>query len=381
MVAAAVVVAGSCAPATAPAAGELALTVSGTPAQLIVGDVLTLRATVKNNDPLKTAVLAQAVFNPVIDPFQPSPVVQGQGCSSFIALSCPIFPSTLAPGETGQVEVTSSLPALGTYVIDVNADADVQGGDFMTPPLTAIPVRFETTVEPKADTKLELTATPSQPRPNDPVTVRAVATNTRAEGVAYGTAVKFSIPAGIDVIDKPADCTGTALNITCPVGDLPPQTSRDKIITVRSATEGSFAILSSVTWARPDTTPIDTQAQVSVTVAMPPEDPAPTPPKPTGPPKPITAKPGTIAQGLPLSGRCVRSRRITFVLRSIRAFDPVRAKFRITGRKRALIVKGRRALEPITIGLPRRRGRVLLRLEVTYDSGRTYRASRAFRRC
>lgn len=374
MVAAAVVVAGSCAPATAPAAGELALTVSGTPAQLIVGDVLTLTTKVTN----ESGGVADDVWTHYTpngeDPFKPPTVtaVSPGFCIPFgPSLNCQL--GSLANGALFEHVVNVSLPAGGYVRVDVGADAE--GG------LSASQQMWEATIEAKADTKIDLTATPTQPRPNDQVTVRALVTNTTAEGTAYGTSVRFSIPAGIDVIDKPADCTGTALNITCPVGDLPPQTSRDKIITVRSATEGSFAILSSVTWARPDTTPIDTQAQVSVTVAMPPEDPAPTPPKPTGPPKPITAKPGTIAQGLPLSGRCVRSRRITFVLRSIRAFDPVRAKFRITGRKRALIVKGRRALEPITIGLPRRRGRVLLRLEVTYDSGRTYRASRAFRRC
>jgi len=367
-----VVVAGLCVPAGAGAAG-LSLTVSGSPSKLIVGDVLTLTTKVTNT----SGAVADDVWTHYTpngeDPFDPPTVtaVSPGFCLPFgPSLNCQL--GSFADGASFDHVVNVSLPAGGYLRVDVGADAE--GG------LSAPQTMWESTIEPKADTKVELSVTPTQPRPNDPVTVRAVATNTTSGGTAYGTSVKFAIPAGVEIIDKPADCTGTALNITCPVGDLPPQTSREKLITVRSAIEGSFAILSSVVWARPDTTPIDTQAQVNVTVALPPEEPAPTP-KPTTPPKPITAKPGTIAQGLPLSGRCVRSRRISFVLRSIRAFDPVRAKIRITGRRRALVVKGRRALEPISIRLPKRRGRVLLRLEVTYDSGRTYKTSRAFRRC
>jgi hypothetical protein len=349
------------------------MTVSGSPSKLIVGDVLTLTTKVTNS----SGGVADDVWTHYTpngdDPFDPPTVsaVSPGFCIPFgPSLNCQL--GSLANGALFEHVVNVSLPAGGYLRVDVGADAE--GG------LSAPQRMWETTIEPKADTKVEISATPTQPRPNDNVSVRAVATNTTADGIAYGTSIRFSIPAGVEVLDRPPDCTGTALSLTCPVGDLAPQTSRDKIITVRSATEGSFAILSSVTWARPDTTPIDTQAQVNVSVVAPVEEPAPTP-KPTTPPKPIAAKPGTIAQGLPLSGRCVRARRISFVLRSIRAFDPVRAVIRVTGRKRALIVKGSRALNPISITLPKRRGRVLLRLEVTYDSGRTYKASRAFRRC
>lgn len=375
--AAAVVVAGLCVPAGAGAA--LGITVSGVPERLIAGDEAVLTARVTNLGAADVTDM-RVIFNPQWDPFESDPPkLAGLGCDDSLT------PPTLNCSRSGiwplnafsDVTATATLPGTGTIEIQVGANAEETSSGL---PVYSPTVVFKRTYEPKADTKLELSATPTQPRPNDPVTVRAVATNTRAEGIAYGTSVKFSIPAGVEILDKPADCTGTALNISCPVGDLAPQTSREKLITVRSATEGSFAILSSVTWARPDPTPIDTQAQINVTVVTPPPDPEPVP-KTTTPPKPVTAKPGTIAQGLPLSGRCVRSRRISFVLRSIRAFDPVRAVIRITGRKRALIVKGGRALEPISITLPKRRGRVLLRLEVTYDSGRTYKASRAFRRC
>lgn len=363
----------------AGASAELAITVSGVPEQLIEGDQAVLTARVTNLGPADVTDM-RVLFNPQWDPSESdAPTLAGLGCDDSIArplLTCSRS-GIWVPGAFSDVTATATLPGVGPIEIQVHANAEDTSSGL---PVYSPPVVWKRTYEPKADTKLELTATPTQPRPNDPVSVRAVASNTRAQGVAYATSVRFSIPAGVEILDKPADCTGTALNISCPVGDLAPQTSREKLITVRSATEGSFAILSSVTWARPDTTPIDTQAQVNVTVVTPPPDPEPTP-KSTPPPKPVNAKPGTLAQGLPLSGRCMRKRRISFVLRSIRAFDPVRAVIRITGRKRALIVKGRRALEPISIGLPKRRGRVLLRLEVKYDSGRTYKTSRAFKRC
>ena len=52
----------------------------------------------------------------------------------------------------------------------------------------------------------------------------------------------------------------------------------------------------------------------------------------------------------------------------------------MTGRKRALILKGTRAQRPFTLTLPRR-GKVTLKLDVTLDNGRRYKATRTFRRC
>ena len=236
--------------------------------------------------------------------------------------------------------------------------------------------------EAKADVRLDLSASAQSVVVGTPVTIRGLVTNTETDGVAYGAQVRFSLPAGVEIVSKPADCTGTALNLVCPVGDLAPQTAAQRELTLRSASEGAFTVLGTAAWARPDTTPVDTQGQVNVSVVPPPEPEGPPPPAtPAAPPKPKTVKAGTIAQGLPGSGRCVRSRRLTFVLRSRGTWDPVRASIRVTGRKRAIVIKGGRALDVITVTLPRRRGKVTLRLEVTYDNGRRYKATRSFRRC
>jgi hypothetical protein len=373
--------AGCCMAPGAWAIGELGITVSGAPDQLIMGDILTLTATVTNNDPVKVGIDGRVVWNVVRDPFQDTPILQGSSCQDFIALSCPIF-GNLTFGQPRQVQITSSLPALGTYAIDVGANADPLGDEFGEP-LNSPMIRFETTVEPKADIKLALGASAESVANGAPFVIRGLVTNTDADGTAYGASVKFSVPPGAEILSKPADCTGSVLNLVCPVGDLGPLLTEQRELTLRSTAEGAYTVLGTVSWARPDTTPVDTQGQISVTV-LPPPDTTPTPtPAPTKPatPKPKTVSAGTIAQGLPASGSCRRSRRLTLVLRSRGTWDPVRATIRVTGRKKALILKGTRAQRPFTLTLPRRRGKVRLQVDVTYDNGRRYKATRTFRRC
>ena len=363
----------------AMAYNELGITVSGAPDRLIMGDILTLTATVTNNDPTRTGTAGNAIFNVVRDPFQDVPIVTGSGCLDFIALSCPIF-GDLAPGASRQVQVTSTLPALGPYAIDVGASTDVLGGA-ENEKLEAPLIRYETTVEAKADIKLNLSASAETVANGAPVAIRGLVTNTKPAGTAYGAQVKFSIPPGVEVVSRPADCTGSVLNLACPVGDLAAQTSAERELVLRSTTEGVFSVQGIAAWDRQDTTPVDTQGQITVTVQPPPDTtptPTPTPTPATPPTRTVTAP--SLARGLPAAGSCVRSRRLTLLLRSRGAWDPIRASIRVTGRKRALLLKGARAQRPFTITLPRR-GKVKVSLDVTLDNGRRYKATRSFRRC
>lgn len=385
MVAAAMVVAVGC--GVAPGAwayNELSLTVSGAPAQLVAGDLATLTAKVTNNDPVQVGNPIQLNFRALTDdPFGDLPTLSGPGCQSIVPpnVTCTIS-AALPPGATREFQLTVAVRDLGLVIIEAGAKAFV--GDPEEGPLvelTAPQVRWETNVEPKADTKLTLTTSAETVANGAPVTITALATNTRAEGTAYGASVRFSLPAGIDVVSRPPDCTGSVLNLTCPVGDLGPQASAGREVTLRSTTEGSFTVLGTVKWAREDTTPVDTQGQVTVTVQPPPEAPGPPPAAtPKAAAKPKTASAATLAQGVPRSGACVRSRRLGLVLRSLGGWDPVRATIRVTGRRRALVLKGARAQRPFTLTLPRS-GRVRLRIDVTLDNGRRYTATRTFRRC
>ena len=379
-----VLAAGCCMAPGAWAYNELSLTVSGAPAQLVAGDIATLTAKVTNNDPVQTGSSVQLNFRALTDdPFGDLPTLSGPGCQSIVPpnVTCTI-PAALPPGATREFQLTVVVRDLGLVTVEAGAKAFV--GDPEEGPLvelTAPQARWETAVEPKADTRLTLTASADTVITGAPVTITGLAANTRAAGIAYGAAIKFSLPAGVEVVSRPPDCTGSAINLTCPVGDLGPQAAAAREVTLRSAQEGSFQVVAVVVWAREDTTPIDTQGQISFTVQPPPEPTGPAPPsKPAGPPKAVTAKVNSIAQGIPGVGRCVRSRRLQFALRSRGAWDPVLATIRVTGRKRPLVVRKAKALNLITVTLPRK-GRVTLRLEVTYDNGRRYKATRTFRRC
>ena len=97
-------------------------------------------------------------------------------------------------------------------------------------------------------------------------------------------------------------------------------------------------------------------------------------------PKPKLVSAGSLATGLPPAGRCLRTRRLSIVLRSIKNVDPARATIRITGRKHALVLTGSRARRPFALALPRS-GRATVSLAVTLESGRRYTATRTYRLC
>ena len=390
LVAVAVAAAGAAMAPGAWAAGELGLTVSGMPERLIVGDVLTLTAKVTNNDPAKIAADVRVNFIPQSDPFQDSPNLNGGSCASIAppSLSCSLA-GALAPGQSGQVQITSSLPALGAYAVDVGANGEVLNSDPFEPMTAPTPYpRWEGFVEPKADVKLDLSANTETITAGASVTFRALVTNTTAPGsdtagVAYGAKVKFSIPPEAQVVSRPDDCTGTALSLTCPLGDLGAGLTAQRLVTLRSTQPGSITVLAATTWDRPDPTIIDTQGQATVTV-LPPPDPTGTP-EPTPTPTPVSTKAraasfATLVSGAPATGRCMRARKLSIVLRSIKGVDPVRATIRVTGRKHALVLKGSKAQRPFSLKLPRS-GRATVSLTVTLESGRRYTSRRTYRLC
>lgn len=370
---AAAVAAGGGAWASAADADGLAITVSGSPSRLIVGDTASLTATVTN-----TSTVAADDVNVVFaagfgTSFTLPTVVAPPGCLDFVSVSCAV--GTLAPGASqAVVVVVAGLRTDGTVQVNAAANADNVPG--------SATVTWEGMLEPKADLKFDLSVTPESIMIGSTTTVRAVVTNTSQDGMGYGAVVKFSLPPEVQIASRPAGCTGTALSLQCPVGDIPAQRTGQAVLELRAPQQGAFTVLGSVLWDRPDTTPVDTQGQVNVSVVPPPEPDTTggAPAAPTGPPKPVAAAAASLARGLPESGGCFRRRRITLILRPRGVWDPVAATIRVTGRKRALVLKNSRAQAPFTLSLPRT-GRVVLKLAVTYDSGRSYTAKRTFRRC
>lgn len=257
---AALVGAAACAPG-AGAAG-LSLTVGGTPPH-ILGDVATLKVTVTNTDAAETAGDVRVNVLPVVDPFADPPALNGPGCTVLVppVLSCALA-SSIAPGASAHIDITATLPALGPMAVDVAAQGDASGGGV----LSSGAVRWETTVQPKADIRLDVSVTPPTTTVGAPVGITALVSNATAGGVAYDTAAKFAIPNGVEVLAQPAGCTTSGAVLTCALGDLASPASAQRVITVRGSQGGQFSVPVSAVWARPDPTPVDTQAQAGFAV-------------------------------------------------------------------------------------------------------------------
>ncbi len=377
--------------ALAPAAfgySELTLTVSGAPARFIAGDSATLVAKITNVDPLmRTGSKLQLNARPLGPDPEILPTLSGIDCAPFVgpAVTCQLL-GDLPFGASREHTLTVTSKVLGELILEMGASAQV-GEDFPVVLLAAPQLQWKANVEPKADIKLDFSAGAETVANGANVTLRALVTNKTVGGVAYGTVVKFSIPPELQVVDRPQDCTGTQINLTCPVGDLDPELTAQRLVTVRSTQEGSFTVNAGIAWARPDATPVDNQADARFSVLAPFELPGgaePTPaPKPATSPatlKPKAVSLGTLVDGVPGTRRCIRTRRLNVVLRAIKNLDPVRATIRVTGRKRALVLKGSRAQRPFVLKLPRR-GKAVVRLAVTLENGRRYTATRTYRRC
>jgi hypothetical protein len=382
LVAGAAVAVGAAMAPGAQAAG-LSVTVSGAPTggsppPFIIGDSATLTIRVTNTDTVD-ATDVRANLIPNWDPFEGDPPhLTGSACTDIAppSLSCAVA-GGLAPGASAQIQVGSTLPTLGAVSVDVGANAD--GGQ------SAVPGQWATNVEPKADIKLDLSTSSESIANGGQVTVRALISNTTPQATAYGALMKFSIPPEVQVVSRPDGCTGSALSLFCPVGDLAPALTAQRLLVLRSTQQGQFTVLGTTTWARTDPTIIDTQGQVSVTVLPPPDPSDPGTATPTPAPTPVSTKARaasftTLVSGAPGTGRCMRSRKLSIVLRSIKNVDPVRATIRVTGRKHALVLKGSRAQRPFSLKLPRS-GRATVSLTVTLESGRRYTSKRTYRLC
>jgi hypothetical protein len=375
LVAVAALTAGAAMAPGAWAAGDLVLTsVTATPSPTIVGDKLLVTATYRNDGdiPVSDVYIGFRVSEQGI-----KITPQGLSCIDFIQIACPL--PALLPTQSASlsVEVTGFTP--GVFAVEVTGSAP----DDPTPGNGG--KSLDVTVEPKADLKLDLSVA-SDTVPFGPnATVRALVSNTTSQATAFGAAVRFAIPPEAQIVSSPDGCTGTALNLTCPLGDLGTDLTAQRLLTLHSSQQGQSTISVTTTWARPDPTIVDTQGEVSFSVLPPPDTsgsgtPAPAPTPAPVPTKARAASFATLVNGAPGTGRCVRSRKLSIVLRSIKNVDPVRATIRVTGRKRALVLKGSKAQRPFSLTLPPS-GRATVSLTVTLESGRRYTAKRTYRLC
>lgn len=298
-------------PATASATADLALTVVDTPDPAVLGDTLTIRASVRNNGD-------EIAYDVVVGFAQISNAAVGSapGCSiaaNFAA--CGIL--TIVPGQTRSVTITLTDLELDEASLYANAtSADIDGVQVVDPTPADNQVHMTTVVEQAADIKLELSAI-SPVTIGNTTTVTATVSNTGA-GTARGVTLQVAIPLELPLAGAPEGCSATALKVTCNLGTIGSQVTVTRALTMRVPTEGSFVLLGGVTHSRPDTS--DTQGQVTIT-GLSPIEPADNGPPPTTPePKPALPKPqavpiGLITSGVPTGRRCIRARTLRFRLK------------------------------------------------------------------
>ena len=150
-------------------------------------------------------------------------------------------------------------------------------------------------------------------------TVTATVTNTR-DGPARATQIQFIVPPDLPVVGLPEGCTASALRVTCDLGIVAAQGTATRTIAVQVPNEGSYIVIGSVSWSKPDPTPENAQSaghdhrdtrRSSPTDNGPPVTPAEKPVLP----KPQEVPISLITSGLPSGKRCIRTRSLRFKLR------------------------------------------------------------------
>ena len=182
----------------------------------------------------------------------------------------------------------------------------------------------------------------------------------------------------------PAGCTATALKVTCDLGTIAPQTTVTRSIELAVPTEGTFVLLGSVTWSRPDPTPVDAQGQVTLSGVPPigPVEPDLTPGDPAAArelPKPQTVSAAFVTTGLPRAGRCLRPRALRFKLRRPSGLAITQSDIYI-GKQRVKRVTGAALGKTVVLrGLPRKRFTLIV--VTTLREGGRLSGRRTFKPC
>ena len=370
------------APGSALGAADLHVTASDAPDPALPGELVTITATVKNNGD-DTAYDVQVSFGSITN----ASLANAQGCQSFGPGSnyaaCGV--GNIAPDQTRTAAITIKVAddvPVSEASLYVNASfADVNGDPVIDPTPADNQVQVTTTVEPRADLKLEMSAV-------SPVTIgnnsalTATVTNT-LNGTARGTLLQFVVPPELPVASLPQGCSLSGLRISCDVGQVGPQSTATRVVVFQVPTEGSFIVIGSVSWSKPDATPADAQWQSTITGLAPvePEGGGP-PPAPVEKPKPARPQDvpiSLITSGVPSGRRCIRTRSLSFKLRRPSGIPLTQADVYL-GTRRVKRITGALLRRTVVLGrLPRGRYRVTVVVSVR-DGGRL-RGHRSLKGC
>jgi hypothetical protein len=302
--------------ASAGAAANLTLKVTDAPDPATPDDTLAVTATVKNEGDTEARDATLTFGAP-----DNAQLAGASNCNIFILVICSlgsqVDPETeeriFPPGATATYTITYNKLQIGEIDIQINLShagiaSDPPPNDFLS----------KTTVEPRADLKIDMNAATPVTIGNTS-TVTATVTNT-LNGPARGTLLQLIVPPELPIASLPAGCGASGLRISCDLGLIDPQGTAQRAFVFQVPTEGSFIVIGNVTWSKPDPTPADAQWQSTITGLSPVEPDGGAPPPATPASKPALAKPQDVpiklfTSGLASGKRCIRTRTLRFKLK------------------------------------------------------------------
>jgi hypothetical protein len=282
----------------------------------------------------------------------------------------------LLPNASATRQITLSRLQVGTFSVTANA---THAETDPTPSNDS--ASASVTVEAPADLTIDMSAV-SPVTIGNQTTVTATVTNTR-EGPARGARVDFTVPPDLPVVAVPEGCTTSALKVSCDLGTVGAQAKVARTITVQVPNEGSYIVIGTTSWAKPDPSPVNAQILVTITGKSPiepvdngpPVVPAEKPQLPTPQEVPISL----ITKGLPSGKRCLRSRTLRFKLRRPSGVSITQADLYF-GSKRVKRLTGAALRKTIVMSrAPRARYKVIVVVSLR-DGGRL-RGRRALKTC
>ena len=355
------------APAGARAADDLAVTLAAAPEPAVVGDTLTETATVTNAGTV-TETGVQVEFSLL---GEGNEALSSGSCLAIAVLEVCNLPD-LPPGARVQAQVAVTGLTEGSLTVNAavryeNDEADASPADDTTSAIS--------TVRLPGRLQLALAAQPGVVTVGGAVTANAVVQNVGA-GYADGATLKLSLPPDLQLGALPAGCAASGPSVTCDLGTIPSQGSATRAIPLTTTVVGSSTLLAAATWSRPDADPAVAQAAVSV--AAPLEETGSTPAAPAAP-RSRTVSLGSLVEGAPTPGACLRRRTLELLVRARRS-SAVRRLDVLIGKRRLRRLSGAALARPFTVRTPSA-GTFTLRLVATLADGAKLRAARPLRAC
>ena len=251
------VLAGVAPAAVLAAAPDLAVSVTASPDPAAPGDSVTVRVTARN---LGDASAPEASIGVVA--VGDGKFVEADECVNFGGVLAICGIGTLSPGET--VKRSFTLTNLKPGSLTLQASVSYQGADLKPGDNIAAAVL---TVEPRADLKLEFESVTTSYKRNT-ATIVAVVRNAGA-GPARNARLQLNLGQDLIASSPPDGCSQVSAKLTCDLGTVAAKAVVRRTFSLNARKDVTVSVLGSATFAKPDPTPADNQAQALITTELP----------------------------------------------------------------------------------------------------------------